>query len=170
MEEIWRDIPNYDGYQVSNLGRVKSKKTILKPQTTKKGYLYVCLYKNKKAKHYYIHRLVAQAFIPNVENLPCINHKNENNKNNCVNNLEWCNQKYNNNYGNHNLKLIKTKTKKYGKKIDQYDLQGNFIKTWNSIREIERELGINNSNIWKCLNNKNYCKSVGGYIWKYGGA
>lgn len=168
MEEIWRDIPNYDGYQVSNLGRVKSKKKILKPQTTKKGYLYISVYKGKKEIHRYIHRLVAQAFIPNPNNLPQINHKNEIKADNRVENLEWCSPAYNNSYGNGRKIMTKTKIEKYGKKVDQYDLQGNFIKTWNSIREIERKINIRHSNIINCCKNK--VKTAGGYIWKYGGA
>lgn len=181
MKEIWKDIKGYEGlYQVSNTGKVKSlnkiihknnktvnkKEKILKPIKSNK-YLQVVLYNNKKTKKFYIHRLVAEAFIKNYNKYPCINHKDENPANNNVENLEYCTQKYNNNYGNHNLKLKETKTKKYGKKINQYDLDGNFIKTWNSIREAEKELNISNANICKCLKDKKYCKSAGGYKWKY---
>ena len=107
MEE-WRDIIGYEGkYQVSNLGRVKSLKNtrgnyrekILKPGKDAKGYKQVSLYKNGKGKMYKIHRLVAIAFIPNPNNYPMINHKDEDKTNNCVDNLEWCTNKYNMNYG-----------------------------------------------------------------------
>ena len=108
MEE-WRDIEGYKGlYQISNLGRVKSfpnckRKTtrILKPgnNCTGRGYLFIFLFKNKQKKRFYVHRLVAQAFIPNPNNLPMINHKDENPSKNIVDNLEWCDNKYNCNYG-----------------------------------------------------------------------
>lgn len=110
MEEIWKDIENYEGlYQVSNLGRVKSlpnvahkNEIILKPSITN-GYYSVALNKFGKQKRIYIHRLVAEAFIPNPDNLPQVGHKDENNFktgdgcNNCVDNLEWCTQEENSN-------------------------------------------------------------------------
>lgn len=111
MEE-WKSIPGYEClYEISSYGRVKSleryrynngekqllKERILKPHNTK-GYFTVCLYKNKTHKLYLIHRLVAQAFIPNPDNLPQVNHKDEDKTNNRVNNLEWCTAKYNMNY------------------------------------------------------------------------
>lgn len=115
MEEIWKDIEGYEGwYQVSNLGRVRSveryvnyKKTglsfrksrILKLKSDYYGYRSVNLSVNCKVKTYKVHRLVAQAFIPNPNNLPCINHKDENKSNNFVSNLEWCSIAYNNTYG-----------------------------------------------------------------------
>ena len=110
MKEIFKDIEEYEGlYQISNLGRVKSlkygKERILKPAKDKKGYLYVCLYKQGKMKIYRVHRLVAQAFIPNPNNLPQVNHKDEDKTNNASSNLEFCDAKYNNNYGNHNKKM-----------------------------------------------------------------
>lgn len=110
MEE-WRDIEGYEGlYQISNLGRVKSleridgnnhpvKEKIIKPYKTIGGYIQICLWKNGKVKHFQIHRLVAQAFIPNPNNLPECNHKDENPLNNCADNIEWCDHKYNINYG-----------------------------------------------------------------------
>jgi hypothetical protein len=113
MEEIWKDIKGYEGYyQVSNLGRVKSvarviqrkskpytvKEKILKARPDKDGYKYLVLCVNCKTKTTSIHRLVAQAFIPNPDNLPCINHKDENPANNNVENLEWCTYSYNNTY------------------------------------------------------------------------
>ena len=106
MKEEWRDIIGYEGlYQVSNLGRVKSflyyngtNERIIKPIQLKNGYYNISLSKNKINKKEYIHRLVAKAFIPNPNNYPIINHKDENPSNNCVNNLEWCTQKYNMNY------------------------------------------------------------------------
>jgi len=108
--EIWRDIKGYEGlYQVSNLGRVKSlgrqhgflykQDRIMKPFKTKFNYYKINLYKNGVKKNFFIHRLVALAFIPNPNNYPVINHKDENPSNNYVDNLEWCTVKYNSNYG-----------------------------------------------------------------------
>ena len=112
MEE-WRDIRGYEGkYQVSNLGRVKSLKDthgnyrekILKPRNSHE-YLSVVLCKNSKSKTYTIHRLVAMHFIENPNNYPEVNHKDENKQNNRVENLEWCDRKYNCNYGTYNKRL-----------------------------------------------------------------
>ena len=117
MKEIWRDIEGYEGiYQVSNLGKVKSlsrkmwngykwwtsKERILVPRIdkNKKHYYAVQLVKDKKKKSKNIHRLVAETFLPNPNNLRCVNHKDENKLNNTVNNLEWCSQSYNLTYGN----------------------------------------------------------------------
>ena len=100
MEEIWRDIDGYEGlYQVSNKGRVKSlkygKERILRPGWKTGGYLFVILCKNGNQSKQRIHRLVAQAFIPNPNNKPQVNHLDENKKNNCVDNLEWATAKEN---------------------------------------------------------------------------
>ena len=116
MKEIWKDIKGYEGYyQVSNLGRVRSLKRvvgagknanhstqtlngrILKSAYTKK-YVTTILSKDGKTKCFSVHKLVAEAFIPNPDNLPCVNHKDENKHNNKVDNLEWCTYKYNNEY------------------------------------------------------------------------
>lgn len=110
MIEIWKDITGYEGlYQVSNLGRVKStqyfhgtNERILKPISTHNGYFRVHLRKDGKLKTFKIHRLVAEAFIPNPDNLPQINHKDEDKTNNRVDNLEWCSARYNCNYGGRN--------------------------------------------------------------------
>ena len=106
MSEEWRDIQGYEGlYQVSNLGNIKSLfryKKILKKSPVSSGYLSVELWKDKKNRRHLIHRLVAKAFIPNPEQLPQINHKDEDKTNNQVDNLEWCTAKYNMNYGTGN--------------------------------------------------------------------
>ena len=114
MEE-WRDIKGYEGlYQISNKGGVKSlhnkKEKILKPFKSNNNYLSINLYKNNKLKTYLIHRLVAEAFLPNPDNLPVVNHKDENKLNNNVENLEWCTYYYNNKYG--------TRVEKVTKKIE----------------------------------------------------
>ena len=123
MQEIWKDIKGYEGlYQVSNLGNVYSIKNnkLLKLHISHKGYVVVCLYKNNKQHTQQIHRLIAQAFIPNPNNLPCVNHKDENPGNNDFRNLEWCTYKYNNNYGTFAERRRKTMEEKgywCGKKI-----------------------------------------------------
>ena len=162
MDEIWHDIDGYKGlYQVSNKGRVKSlkygKERILKPDWNAGGYLKVHLFKNAAAQDRLVHRLVAEAFIPNPENKPQVNHKDENKFNNCVNNLEWSTAKENNNFG--------TRTERTSRKILQYSKSGEFIREWQSAAEVERVLGIDNSNITKCCKGKR--KYAGSFIWRY---
>lgn len=114
--EIWKslDFLGYPNYKVSNMGRIKTlnykhsgKEKILKTYKDKYGYLILHLYNISKGKTYFVHRLVALTFIPNPENLPMINHKDESRDNNCVENLEWCDCKYNLNYGSRNIRLRK---------------------------------------------------------------
>ena len=117
-EEIWKDIPGYEGlYQVSNTGKVKSlnymktrKEKILKPRKEGKGYLKITLSKEGEKKDFKIHRLVASVFIPNPNNLPQINHIDECKTNNNVENLEWCDNRYNSNYGTHTQRMAKAKS------------------------------------------------------------
>lgn len=170
--EVWKDIVGYEGlYQVSNLGNIKSlerkeksgniirkrKEKILK-QRKAMGYKYVIICKNGIAKTYRTHRLVAETFIPNLNNSPQVNHKDGNKLNNCANNLEWCTCKYNIQEA-YRLKLSKTK------KISQYDLNGKYIRTWNSVANASKMLKLDSSAIVKCCKGKrNKC---GNYIWKY---
>lgn len=176
MEEVWKDIKKYEGlYQVSNLGRVKSlnynrsgKERILKYGINTQGYLIVCLCVNKQRKIFAVHRLVAETFIANTNNLPQVNHIDENKYNNCVDNLEWCDSKYNNNYGTHIQRALLTRIirncKTAPKKIDQYSLDGKFIKTWNSGTELSK-CGFHHGNICNCC--KGRSKTSQSYIWKY---
>ena len=102
--EVWKDVKDYEGlYQISDKGRVKSlwfgKEKILKPGRDTCGYLQVNLSKNGEKKTYQVHRLVAKSFLPNPDNLSEVNHKDENKENNIVENLEFCDRKYNINYG-----------------------------------------------------------------------
>ena len=159
--EEFRDIPGYEGlYEVSNLGRVRSLETerILKPSKNTWGYLFVSLYKNGIKKAVRIHRLVALAFIPNPDNLPCINHKDEDKTNNTVDNLEWCDDKYNANYGTRNERIAE----KTRKPVLQFDLLGNFIREWPSITKVEEETGIWQTHISKCCLGLRH--TAGGYL------
>ena len=188
--EIWKDIDGYEGlYQISNFGNVKSLGNgkanssilhtvrLLKPQITD-GYLRIGLWKNGKCKHYFVHRLVAFAFIPNPNNYPIINHKDEIKTNNTVDNLEWCDCKYNSNYGTLRERLSKKmKGKKMSKEaiekmvnsiskpILQLTKNDEIIRKWKSGAEIKRVLGFNPSNISKvCLGKQ---KTSYGYKWKF---
>lgn len=122
--EQWRDIDGYDGaYQVSDLGRVRSHKSgewkVMRPAKNHNGYLSVNLSKNKEIKHFYVHRLVAQAFIPNDdESKTIINHKNEKPSQNFVNNLEWCDYKYNSTYNDIQYRKKNSKRHKIEKLYD----------------------------------------------------
>ena len=160
-KEYWKPVVGYEGlYMVSNWGRVKSikfgKERILKPVTNSSGYLLVGLYKNNIEKKYSVHRLVAEAFIPNPYNLPQVNHRDENKLNNNVDNLEWCTNEYNINYG--------TRTERYSKPVLQYTLDGEFVGEWPSARECGRN-GFNQGSVSACCRGE--LKTHKGYIWKY---
>lgn len=174
MEEIWKDIDGYEGlYQVSNIGRVRSLKfgkiKVLKQEIIKKGYKRVHLLKNRKMKGYLVHRLVAEAFIPNNNNLPCVNHKDEDKTNNRIENLEWCDIKYNANYGTAIQRSSKTRINhpSMSKPVIQYTKSGYFITEYKSTKEAQRHTGISHKNISSCCNNKQHHKSAGGYVWRF---
>lgn len=162
MEEIWKDVKGYEGlYQISNLGNIKSNTNIKSKRINKQGYLTTQLCKNNKKRSKRINRLVAEAFIPNPNNFPQVNHKDENKLNNEVSNLEWCTEKYNTNYGTRNLKISKSKYKK----VLQFDMNMNFIKKWDSIKEAQEELKL--FHISDVCKKRYRYRSCGGYIWKY---
>lgn len=138
-------------------GTTNTKDIIMKV-CNKDGYNIVNLWKNKKKKTIKVHRLVAEAFIPNLDNKPYINHKNAIRNDNTIQNLEWCTQKEN---ILHAYKIGSIQTKR----IQQYDLKNDLIRNWSSIKDASQKLKISNGHICSCCKGKR--KSAGGFIWKY---
>lgn len=169
IKEEWKIIENYPNYMISNFGRVKNlgngktwnkKERILKQEIGVGGYIRVGLYKDKKQRHFKIHRLVATHFIPNPNNYPCINHIDENKQNNNVNNLEWCDIKYNNSYGTRMNKIIN----KNSLPIVQYSKDEKILKLWRCAKVASNELKINYVHIHECCRGTR--KLCGGFKWK----
>lgn len=160
--EIWKDIVGYEGrYQVSNQGNVKSlcyhrgsEEKVLVPSEDTDGYLHVLLYKKGKRKTCKIHRLVAEAFLNNSEELPSINHKDEDKHNNAVENLEYCTVGYNN---------------RYSKSVPvlQCDRKGNVLREWGSMKEAADHLNLKLTNISACCREAGRVKTAGGFMWMY---
>lgn len=171
---IWKDIPGYEGlYKINNLGEIWSirKNIIMKGGLTGFGYKNIILTKNKHKYQVYVHKLVAETFIPNPDNKPQVNHIDGNKLNNELDNLEWVTYSENNKhaYATGLRKSSKGINNDYSRKlmtpINQYDLNGNFIKKWNSQREITNELKIPQQNISLCVRGKR--NKAHNYIWKY---
>lgn len=190
--EEWRPVEGYEGlYEVSNLGRVWSIERIdsggvrrgghfMSFTSNKGGYLRCKLTKNGKFKLMLVHKLVATAFIPNPNNYPCINHKDEDQTNNCVyvnpdgtidfdkSNLEWCTYSYNINYGNRKAKVKeKALNGPLSKSVAKYSVNGDFIQVFPSVNEASRQTGIKLSNISNCCNKKPHYLTAGGYVWRW---
>ena len=168
MKEIWKDVEGYEGlYQVSNLGRVKRITTgrVLKPLKHANGYLGVKLSKNSIVYTKNIHRLVAQAFIPNPENKPEINHIDENKTNNNVSNLEWSTRKENNNHGTRNERAGKAISKTLSIPIIAINIKTGESQEFYGTNECARQLDLNPGNITSVL--KGRYKQTGGYTFKY---
>lgn len=185
-KEIWKDIEGYEGhYQVSNIGRIKRleksvmfgsrikklKVLILKTYRKTDGYWFVRLSKNDIPKNFYVHRLVAIAFIPNPENKPEVNHINGIKSENNILNLEWNSKKENIIHGYRNglqkasRKGVFGSDNKCSKPILQFDLNGNLIQEFDSGVIASKETGLSRGNISSCLKGK--IKHTGGFIWKY---
>lgn len=172
MKEEWRDIQGYPNYQVSNLGRVKSlerkvdfgvgyrtvSEKILKQYIQNNGYVWVGLHKNNKQKRMLIHRLVAMAFLPNPNNYKEVNHRDENPKNNNVDNLEWCTREYNENYGTKKQRRLE----KISIPVVAYK-DGVEVMRFSSSMEAQRN-GYNQQCVRYCC--RGIYKSYKGYEWK----
>ena len=164
--EIWKtaiyDDVVYEGlYQVSNFGNILSlnyrntgRAELMNPWEDKDGYLKIGLRKNRKTDFILVHRLVAQTFLPNPDNYPQVNHKDENKANNRVENLEWCDGKYNHNYGTINQRISKANTNgKLSKPVLQLSLTGELIREYPSANECGRN-GFERSGVIRCCNGK----------------
>lgn len=173
MNEIWRPIVNFEGlYDVSNIGRVRSlnyrghnKKEILKSYISNNGYVYIRLTKNGKNKLYRVHRLVAMAFIPNPNNLPIINHKNEIKTDNRAENLEWCTHSYNWKYSGIDKKAHNAACQVNKKPVLQYSKTGELLNEYESLSEASQQIAIPYQCISACCRGE--LKSSGGYIWRF---
>ena len=176
--EIWKDVVGFEGfYQVSNKGKVRSvdrkvqcsnsvrfyKGKELSVCTDDKGYSRVLLAVAGKHKSCQVHRLVAMAFVENPDNLPEINHKDENPSNNCADNLEWCSKIYNLEYGTGRERSIQS----HRKAVRQYSLNGEMIAEYDGVNSAARAIGKPNdaAAITKCCSGKN--RTAHGYIWRY---
>lgn len=170
MKEIWKPVAGYEGfYEVSNQGRVKRtknlKETILKSCKHNNGYLKVMLCKNGKRQNVFIHRIVAQTFIQNPDDLPQVNHIDGNKENNITDNLEWVTHSENMMHAV-SQKLFEPFFNRKTRAVCQYSIEGGFIRKYSSVMEAQRQTGIDRSSIQKCCSNKQ--KTAGGYVWKYG--
>ena len=174
MKEIWKDIIGYEGlYHVSNYGRVKSlnyrhtgKEKILKAFISGDGHLSVYLYKNGVGKSCLVHRIVAEAFLPNPDNKSIVHHKDHNHQNNNIVNLVWLtHEEHAAEHPERYEAANEAARKACSKHINQFTKDGLFVRTWYSAMDIERELGYSNQNIIACCKVKR--KTAYGYIWKY---
>ncbi|MCF1614639.1 NUMOD4 motif-containing HNH endonuclease [Tetragenococcus koreensis] len=176
MKENWTEIIGYEGaYEISTYGRVKSlnriiknsrgttmyiKGKMLKPNLNDSGYPKVCLHYKGKQNTFKVHRLVAGHFIENPDNLPEVNHKDENKLNNFVNNLEWCTSRYNINYGTRGNRQSKTK----GKKVRAIDSNGKVVVSFDVVRKASA-YGYSYQRISECA--RGLIKTYKGLKWEY---
>ena len=181
-EEMWKDIKGFeDRYQISSEGRVRSlarkfidnsgrwqniKERILKLKTDKDGYKVIGIRDDSgKQKYFRVHRLVCEAFIPNPDDKPQVNHIDEDKSNNRICNLEWCTCTENNNHGTRTARAIKNTAKALSKMVGQYTLDGELVKVFQSTHEAERQTGFNHQNISAVANGKS--QTAYNYIWRY---
>lgn len=161
--KIIQEFPNYAIDENGIVSNIKTKR--IKSQQIYNGYKYVQLYKNGKGKMLLVHRLVAEAFIPNPNSFPCVNHIDENKENNTVENLEWCTYEYNNHYGKGQPTIRAVQARK--KAVGQYSMDGVLLAIYESVSEAQRITGINQTNISRCCLKRKWFKSAGGYVWRF---
>ena len=180
-EVVFKEIEGFPSYLIGNNGSVFSKKSnrFLKPVMQKNGYKHIELSNEGGPKQFAVHRLVAMAFVPNPNNYPIINHKDQNKGNNVSNNLEWCTYKYNSNYADcqkrkaANINYFsekqianrKTFKNRNGKKTAQLTTSGELVAHFPSSMEAFRSTGINPSHIQECCRGKR--RTAGGFVWSY---
>lgn len=172
MKEIWKNIECFDNYEINNYGviRIKKNKKTLKYYIDKDGYYKVNLWRKGKCKCFRVSRLVAITFLQNRNNLPVVNHKDENKQNNCVDNLEWCTIAYNNAYGTKGKRSGdkqrgKLRYTKNNRKVAQYDLNDNIIETYKSIMTVAKKLNVDGTHITDVCKGRR--KTAYGYKWRY---
>lgn len=160
-------IESFPNYSISETGEIFNilRKRRLKTQLDHAGYEKVALHHQGKVKVFLVHRLVAEAYIPNPDNLPQINHKDMVKSNNCVSNLEWCTSKYNVNYGGPHSPISKMR-KARARPVVQI-CNGEIVGRYKSTTEAEIITGIHQTNISKCCLHRKWYKSAGGYQWEY---
>ena len=160
--ETFVKIEGFENYEVSNLGKVRNIKSgrVLKTSLNNNGYLRLFLCKNNKRKHLYLHRIIANAFIDNPDEKPCVNHIDENKLNNDLSNLEWCTARENLIHGTR----TKRAAEKCFKKVIQLDLNDNVLNEFESIKQAGQKTGALARNISSCCNGKR--KSAGGFKWR----
>ena len=159
----WREVKEYSNYEVNQLGEIRHKKRqkILKPRDNNGGYQYVNFKINGKNTNFAVHRIVANAFIPNPNGYTEVNHKDYNKKNNCVDNLEWVSSSQNKQHS-----YLKQENKKSrGKAVNQYTKEGIFLKTFDSVSDAAKELGCCVAAISNCCLGRT--KTSQGFRWSF---
>lgn len=171
MQEVWKDVVGYEGlYQVSNLGAVRSLRSgspkLLRQRYDAYGYKILDFCVCGVQQTFKVHRLVAEAFIPNPFGLPEVNHKDENKANNRADNLEWCTKLYNCEYGTFGKRVSQSKINGKGSRpVLQYTLDGKFVAEYPSTKEVERQLGFFATHIARCC--RGVKPTAHGFVWRY---
>ena len=162
----YKEIDGFPNYYATEDGHIWSgwRDQYVSEVLMENGYRRVVLSKHNKSYNFLVHRLVAQAFIPNPDNKPCVNHKDLNRENNGVENLEWVTYKENNNYADHGIKNGKA----HSKRVGQYDVKTNeLLNTYESIKSAAEAVGGRSTNIGACCNQKPHYLTAYGYIWRF---
>ena len=168
MNEVWKDVPGYEGlYWVSNMGNIRSKRVILKQQLNTNGYKKVVLWKNNVPKNFLTHRIIATVFVPNPNNRPEVDHINTIRTDIRASNLRWVNRRENTLNPITNRRMSESARYSHSKTIVQYDLKGNIVAKYPSMMEAYRQTGVHYANIRACITGRR--QQMGGYVWKVEG-